>query len=83
MIVCPKCSSAKFYVVIHRVVNYLVDQIGVEDVVPGTLVDGKHHKFLTCQDCQWSGEPIDYHEIASGVVRLYPRSKAVKEPDNE
>lgn len=51
--------------------TFTVESIGITDVIPGEKVDEEKRFYIKCMNCSFRGWTDDYHEAASGVIRLF------------
>jgi hypothetical protein len=79
---CPICKG-----ILHLSVKtdhiFTVKEVGLNDVIPEEKVDEKKRAILFCDKCKFRGWLDDYHEAASGIIRLFrPGERDVPKEDN-
>ena len=69
---CPACKQPLF-LRIEKIYYMSIEEVGLEDVIPGETVDSSTNLALHCIECNWIGWTDEYHQEANGIASLHAR----------
>ena len=69
---CPACKE-QLFLRIEKVYYMSMEEVGLEDVIPGETVDSQTNLAMHCINCGWVGWTDEYHQETNGIASLHAR----------